>query len=453
MKGKVRLFYLLSTILCVICFAGCMPVPRGEQPPEEFRLGEAVVIEGVDVSRMTISEARDVVEAAAKKRIENMTLRFMLKDLPEAEAMEKTGDTLPIVPDVEGALQEASYLTQYKPVGEEERVIPVIYRLEDTGGHKLATAIQEFFYVPATNATASYSRDVEGLFAYTQGEPGRQVEEETIFAYLQDAAEQAKNATIQLPWQEISPAYTVEDAMADHQLVATFTTSYAKSPHNASGRVFNIQKAAGLIDGVTLQPGEEFDMNATLGPRNGETGWRTAAGIRDGKYEQEYGGGVCQVSTTLFNAVMMADLEITDRRPHSWPLSYVPIGRDATISTGGPNFKFVNSSESEVVIVAQTTKDKKVTVSIYGRPLADGVSIQISSKQTGTLSSPGTERLLDASLPYNTTVEDRKERRGKTSVTYKEYYDADGELIRKETAYEDKYRSIRGRVYVSSDLY
>lgn len=70
-------------------------------------------------------------------------------------------------------------------------------------------------------------------------------------------------------------------------------------------------------------------MNAILGPRNAENGWKEATGIRDAVYVQEYGGGVCQVSSTLYNAVLMADLTVTDRTHHSWPLGYVDIGRDA----------------------------------------------------------------------------------------------------------------------------
>ena len=148
---------------------------------------------------------------------------------------------------------------------------------------------------------------------------------------------------------------------------------------------------------------------------------------------QEYGGGVCQVSSTLYNAVLMADLRVTDRTHHSWPLGYVDIGRDATISTGGPNFKFQNTQEVPITIGAQTDKEKKkITISVYGRPLADGVTIQISSKKVETLPEPETEVIVDESLAPGIQQVVREPRRGSVAVTYKEYYDANGNLLHKE---------------------
>jgi vancomycin resistance protein YoaR len=195
-------------------------------------------------------------------------------------------------------------------------------------------------------------------------------------------------------------------------------------------------------------------MNKTILDRTKENGYYLAPAIRNGTYEKEYGGGVCQVSSTLFNAVMMADLTITERHHHSWPMHYVPIGRDATIATGYKDFKFVNSTEGELVIFAHLDKKAKtVTVRLYGIHSTDFDHIRITSKRTGSLPAKGTKVKLDESLSAGSRVEERKERRGRTSVTYKEYYDADGKLIKKETAYEDSYPSIEGLVYVSADLY
>ena len=195
-------------------------------------------------------------------------------------------------------------------------------------------------------------------------------------------------------------------------------------------------------------------MNETILDRSKENGYFLAPAIRNGTYEQEYGGGVCQVSSTLFNAVMMADLPVTERHHHSWPMTYVPIGRDATISTGYKDFKFVNGTEGELVIFAHLDrKAKTVTVQLYGIHSADFDHIEVTSKRTGSLPAKGTKVLLDESLSAGSRVEERKERQGKTSVTYKEYYDANGELMRREKAYEDSYPSIEGLVYVSADIY
>ncbi len=442
----------ILAFLLLVC-TGCMAVPEGSVPEADFRLGEYVRIEGVDVSRMRVGEAQIVVEQAARTSIQEMSYTLLLAGQPEAGSVNVAGEELPVLIDVDNAVRQASYLTQYRPIGQEERALSVTRRLDREAMRGRAQEIAEAFYLPPVNATAKFDRSAKGMFTYTQSEAGRAVSPEDVLDALASAIEKEADGELALPWAPVQPGYTVEQAMADHQQVSTFETSYAKSPHNAAGRVHNIKKAAGLIDATVVKPGEEFDTNAVLGPRYGETGWKLAAGIREGKYEQEYGGGVCQVSSTLFNAVMMADLTITERRPHSWPLSYVDIGRDATISTGGPNFKFVNSGDSEIVVAAHTTENKTLVVSIYGRPLPNGMTIQISSKATGRLPKLGTKTLLDESLPYATSRVEREERTGRTSVTYKEYYDADGNRIKKDKAYEDKYRSIQGITYVSADLY
>ena len=135
-------------------------------------------------------------------------------------------------------------------------------------------------------------------------------------------------------------------------------------------------------------------------------------------------------------------------------MTYVPIGRDATIATGYKDFCFTNSSDSDVVIVAWADASAKtVTVQLYGKHSKDFSYIEIISKRTGTLDAKGTQKILDESLPAGTTAVERKSRQGKTSVTYKDYYDKAGNRIKRVVAYEDKYPSIEGIELVSPDLY
>lgn len=450
--GK-HLRLLLALVAALLLFAGYMPVRRGEVPAETFQLGEDIFIAGVNVSRLSVANARLRVQEKLQSDVNNTYYHLRLSDESD-HSLTLHAAKLPLVADVESALREAAWLPQHNGLRQSPRTIPVAFSLDTAAMEAHANQVCSHFYIAPVDASAQFDPNVTGLFRYEEARTGRCVEKETVIGLFADAAKAVgQETTLTVPSRAVAPAYTVEMARAERQCIATFTTSFKRSPHNAAGRVFNIKKAASLINGITVQPGEEFDINAILGPRNAETGWRKAAGIRDGKYQQEYGGGVCQVSTTLFNAVMMADLTVTERRPHSWPSGYVDIGRDATISTGGPNFKFVNSSDVSITVVASTGEDKTLTVSIYGKPLANGVTIKVSSERTGTLRALGKKVLLDASLPAGTSVTEKPEHRGKTSKTYKTYYAADGTVIKKVTAYEDTYRSIQGVVYVSADLY
>ena len=311
--------------------------------------------------------------------------------------------------------------------------------------------LNELYGTPAQDAQVLYSEDPASSLTIVPETDGQRVDERSLAEALMDPSLPAQVTVALLP---VRASVTETELKERYALLSTFTTSFAGSTLGRKNRVNNMALAVSRINGVVLAPGEEFSMNRTILDRTKENGYYLAPAIRNGTYEKEYGGGVCQVSSTLFNAVMMADLTVTERHHHSWPMHYVPIGRDATIATGYKDFRFVNSTEGELVIFAHLDKKAKtITVRLYGVHSPDFDHIKIVSKRTGSLPAKGTKIQLDESLSAGSRVEERKERRGKTSVTYKEYYDAEGKLIRKETAYEDSYPSIEGLVYVSADIY
>ena len=311
--------------------------------------------------------------------------------------------------------------------------------------------LNQRYGTPAQDARVLYSDDPAAPITFVDEKAGQRVAEDAL---VQALIEEADAASITVDMEPVAAAVTAEELRTKYALLSEFTTSFKGSTLGRKNRVNNMELAAKRINGVAVSPGEEFSMNETILDRSKENGYYLAPAIRNGTYEQEYGGGVCQVSSTLFNAVMMADLTVTERHHHSWPMTYVPIGRDATISTGYKDFKFVNSTKSELVIFAHLDrKAKTVTIRLYGQKSGDFDHIKVTSKRTGSLPAKGTKVLLDESLSAGSRVEERKERRGKTSVTYKEYYDAGDQLIRKETVYKDSYPSIEGLVYVSSDVY
>ena len=311
--------------------------------------------------------------------------------------------------------------------------------------------LDELYGAPAQDAQIRYTDDPADPIAFVPEAAGQRVDEQAL---AQALVQEANAAEITVGLEPVAASVTADDLKARYTLVSEYTTSFKGSTLGRRNRVSNMALAVDRINGVVLAPDEEFSMNETILDRNKENGYYLAPAIRNGTYEKEYGGGVCQVSSTLFNAVMMADLPVTERHHHSWPMTYVPIGRDATISTGYKDFKFVNDTEGELVIFAHMDKKaKKITVQLYGIHSQDFDHIVVTSKRTGSLPAKGTKVQLDESLSAGSRVEERKERRGKTSVTYKEYYDAAGNLLQRVTAYEDSYPSIEGLVYVSSDMY
>lgn len=444
-------FYLFLLALCAVLLVGCENQEYADLA-EAIRagatLGENIEIDGMDVSGMEVAKARRALLAQQDAYLASLQYEIRAGEgVAHANAAE-----LGAASDLDDVLLKALCVTQYYPGANRARTFSTSITIDEKKLAAQAEAIAAALQVQPENATAAYDKEA-GEFVYTESADGLSVDAQRLADQLKIAVLAERSASIEPYTNVLAAEYTIEDARNDTQLVAEFSTSFAGSTYGKANRVFNIAKAAELINGVTLEPGEEFDMNAILGPRNGENGWKEATGIRDAVYVQEYGGGVCQVSSTLYNAVLMADLEVTDRTHHSWPLGYIDIGRDATISTGGPNFKFANSQDVPVTVGAQVNEEEKtITVFLYGRPLADGVTIRITSEKIETLPEAEMEIVEDESLAPGVQQVVREPRRGSVSVTYKEYYDADGNFLGREQVTKDKYRSISGITHVGPQL-
>ncbi|MEA5058838.1 MAG: hypothetical protein EOM66_09165 [Clostridia bacterium] len=442
-RSLICLYAVFFLLMCACAKASFGTLAEAEAAGA--RLGENIRIDSMDVSGFTPLEAAARLEDAHKDSLAAQSYRILAGD----EALDIPAGDLPISFNTEAVILQALSLPAYslKDSARELSCIPSV-ELEPLRAALSRHTVS--LNINAHNATATYDASVEGRFVFTEEIPGRITDVHTLAQEMQSRIQSGGTEPIKAAFVDLAPTYTIEQAKEDRRLIAEFSTSFAGSTYGVKNRVHNMKKAAAIIDGTVLEPGKEFDMNAALGPRNEENGWRIATGIRDGAYVQEYGGGVCQVSTTLYNAVLMADLTVSERYHHSWPLGYIAAGRDATISTGGPNFCFINSTDVPIVISAEAnTKARTIAVRIYGRALPDGVTIQLRSKKTATLADLGTEYTVDHTLAPGETEEVRKSRRGCIAVTWKEYYNADGEFLRKVQVTEDKYRSIQGLIKIS----
>ena len=222
--------------------------------------------------------------------------------------------------------------------------------------------------------------------------------------------------TYTIPLKTLYPSVTTNEIgrEAFPDLLATYSTSYASSNANRST---NIALAASKINGTVLMPGEEFSFNGTVGKRTSANGFKTATVYSNGQVTTDYGGGICQVSSTLYNSVLRANLEITNRTNHTFTVGYVPIGLDATVSWGSPDFKFKNSRNYPVKIVA-TTANKKLTISVYGLKEDVEYEVELVSYKTGTVPY-STVYTTDSSLGKGKTKVVQSGSNGATSVAYK----------------------------------
>ena len=198
-----------------------------------------------------------------------------------------------------------------------------------------------------------------------------------------------------IPLKITKPSKTVKDigTEAFPDLLATFSTKY--NAGNA-GRTTNLRLAANKINGTVLLPNEEFSYNAVVGERTISAGYKMAATYSNGAVVDGLGGGICQVSSTLYDAVVMANLKITTRRNHQFVTSYVPAGKDATVVWGSQDFKFVNSRKYPVRITA-TVQGGVATVQVWGIKEEVEYDISIETKKIATI-APTTQYVQDPSL-------------------------------------------------------
>ena len=197
--------------------------------------------------------------------------------------------------------------------------------------------------------------------AYYDKETGEIVPDVKGFAFDASEAEKLWNAAglleeVRIPVKIDMPEMTEEQLVASlfRDKLGSQTTLYT---YSSDARINNIKLCAAKLNGLVLNPGEEFSFNGTIGQRTTEAGFKAAAAYTDGKVVQEVGGGICQVSSTLYNAVLYANLEIVERACHQFQVGYLPWGMDATVSWGWPDFKFRNDAEYPVKIHAWVDED------------------------------------------------------------------------------------------------
>ncbi len=197
-----------------------------------------------------------------------------------------------------------------------------------------------------------------------------------------------------------------------------------------SNRNNNLNQACENMTGTILEPGEIFSFNDIVGQRTVENGFKEATVIQGGQYEQGLGGGICQVSTTLYNAVLKADLEVVRRSAHAWPSDYVQTGLDATVDWPALDFQFKNDTDYQVVVVAWFDySDYTCNAQVYGKKLPDGKYIELYAEITNVVSAGAEEYVEDRELETGKTKTIREAHQGITANAYKIWYNADGEEI------------------------
>lgn len=239
-----------------------------------------------------------------------------------------------------------------------------------------------------------------------------------------------------IPVKTLYPKVTTDQigTEAFPNLLASYSSNYSSSNYNRST---NVALATSKINGIVLMPGKSFSYNGTVGQRTLRAGFKEAGAYANGEVTTAVGGGICQVSSTLYNAVLRANLEVTNRTNHMFQVGYVPIGTDATVSWGAPDFQFKNNRNYPIKIVA-TTAGKNVYIKIFGLKEDNDYDVEILSYRTGTIPF-NTTYTSDPSLGEGQTKVVQNGSNGATSVTYK-ILKRNGQEVSRELVSRDRYQ-------------
>lgn len=307
-------------------------------------------------------------------------------------------------------------------VSEDESVMKTIYKTLSKEGKNATLDKNNDYKIVAEQYGAKYDLD-DSISAFNKAKEGKEFEVKA---------------------KAIVPSITKEDL--EKNLFKDVLGEYTTTVNGSSVRKNNV-RLAGEKCNVILLPGEEFSYNKTVGKRTKENGFGEAGAYLNGETVQEVGGGVCQTSSTLYNAVVLSNLEVTERTNHTYISSYVPIGRDATVSWGGPDFKFKNNRDYPIKIEASYA-NSKLTCKIIGTNV-DGSYVKFTSERTGDVAY-NTKYENDATIPEGQQVTKQAGSNGGRAVSYRLVYDKDGKLLSKKKEAKSYYKGHEAIIAVGT---
>ncbi|SDG96819.1 VanW family protein [Desulfosporosinus hippei] len=331
------------------------------------------IVKGVELEipleELTIEEARDKLEQQRNEYLQR-SIHFIADNKNFVINMKDLGFTY----DYQEPLQEAYLIGREgtildKAVSKYKASFGIIkepnYQWDDLLLAEALTTHSSFLNMPAQDAHFLINPD-NSLEIIPENQ-GKEVDLDSLAQIVKTQALKGDNSIV-VPFKEVKPTITKKDLelVKKSDLISEYTTTFDQT---LIERSLNIKLAAKAIDGKVLKPGEVFSFNNTVGPRTEEAGYQTAMIIEGNTFVPGLGGGVCQVSSTLYNAVCLAApaLSVVERSPHSLPVKYVPLGQDATVAYPNLDFKFQNFSEG-YLLIRSIVNSNTLTFRIYGKP-------------------------------------------------------------------------------------
>lgn len=447
MKNK-KLFVCLClfALVAVLSIAGGILIDT----ESKTKFTQNVYVNGSNLKGYTEGEATKLVSKKMNDDLEDINIKIIYKD--KVWKFDKNDFEIDdAVKNVVNTAFKTSKLTNRDAVN---------YVAQKTGNFK--TAINDVFKnfdskieeiveqinTDAVNASVTFNPDDKQMFVVNPEKHGIEADKQRLVSDLETQFLKSKDITVYVHTTAVAPKITSDYFDDKLNLQSKFSTSIKGSQ---TGRRNNVTVALKKVNGTVVKPGEIVSFNALTAPQDASGGYQNAIIIVNGAYVNGIGGGICQASTTLYNALVLANMEIEEVHKHTIPVHYVEHALDAMISTGYADLIFKNTSENDIYIKSYVKGDD-ATVEIYGKSIPDGVTIKRVAEEVRTIPHQGDKIIVDTKGEYASKVTYKGEyyrlkwpAEGYEAKGYKEYY-KDGKLIDREEIRHETYQPQQGIV-------
>ncbi|MHB1653435.1 MAG: VanW family protein [Desulfitobacteriaceae bacterium] len=409
-KAGLALFFILLVAYLGGCTTGRVPQVRGNIP-------QGTQVDDLDLSGLEPKEGQLKLQEAAKDKLAQ-TFHLVYNETEIPFSLKELGVDLDLPKTWERVQQHQG------------QVISSVLKVDKVKANQVLN--QKLAEINRSAKDASY-QIVENKFVIQPAEAGRVVANDAIIRQIDGHSWQQIPSRMSIPVEEVSPTVTTEavKTLAFDSVIGEFSTKYAVQEESRSA---NLQAAAKALDKKIILPGETFSFNNSVGPRTVETGYKDAYIIVNNEYVQGTGGGVCQVSSTLYNVALLANLPIVERTPHTVAIAYVPLGQDATVNYPNIDFKFKNNTAGLIYIRTQT-KPGLLTIQLWGKKGNKTVRLEHEVEKERDFQ---TERRADPTLPPGKTVQDQAGSKGYIVKSWRIIRDGQGQET-KEYLGRDEY--------------
>ncbi len=436
---KKKFGKLLTLTVLVFC---CWTLFGLGSLAEESRIPEGVVVEGIDLSNMTSAEAVSALNTyvdQVKSKTLHLTAGEDVMDIPFSEIGVDIADAS-VIDSLSKIGTGGNVLKRYKELSDVKNG-NATYKISFTFNQDALRSIlnERSGEINRAPQDASIVRH-DGQLILSEGLNGRALKVEDTAAAVAAAMNDSwdrNDLTVAIVMEETAPAHTTEELAVIDTELGSYSTNFAASSYN---RVENIKNGASKIDETVLYPGDVFSFTEKVAPFTSDNGYYMAGAYASGKTIDSMGGGICQVSSTLYNAVLRAELTILERTNHMMTVGYVPLGADATIAEPTIDFKFRNDYDYPVYIESYTYNGY-VTVAVYGKETRpSNRTIEFESVTEQTISPPADVVTEDPSQPEGYEQVTQSAHTGYVAAFYKLVY-VDGVLESRELLNRSTYQA------------